>query len=337
MNPMNKVNIAIGCAIAVIILATLSFFAFATKSNPQKIYHIGVLSGVDIFIPIIDSFKEKMTALGYIEGKNVIYDIQRVNADPAVYEQVARKFSDDHDDLIFVFPTEPTYAVLAATASTSIPIVFVGDIEGTKLVESIQHPGGNITGVRIDAVATAGRRIELLHQIVPNAKRIYVPYDKNYPITAAALSLLHQEAKLLNVTLVELPATSPDDIIADLKARDSRKDIGIDAILTTPNPLVSIPPSWNAIAAFARKHKLVISGNLAGQTDMGALFTLTADYQTFGQFGAVLADKILHGIPAGSIPLETPTALLKVNDAVAKAIGLTLNENFLSMADEIIR
>src|SRR3989344_3366831 len=127
----------------------------------DKVYHVGILSGTDNFLDMAEGFKAGMTKLGYVEGKHIVYDLQKVNADPAGEKRVAKKFVDDTVDLIYVFPTEPTVAVQEATKGTNIPVVFAyAGIEGAKLVNSVREPGGNITGVRFPGPEQMGKRLE---------------------------------------------------------------------------------------------------------------------------------------------------------------------------------
>ena len=333
----NKLIIVTIITVLVAMVSVSLYFLGKTKTANNKTYKVGILSGSDIFIPIVDGFVKGMDKLGYVQGGNIFYDVQKVNADHSAFKQIVEKFVDDKVDLIFALPTEPAIVAKAVAKDANIPIVFVGDIEGTDIVESVSHPGENITGVRISGPQSAAKRLELVHEILPQAKRIYLPYDKNYPITSATLELVRSVAKALNLNLVELPAESQEDIIADLERRDRLPDIGIDDIVITPNPLVTMPLSWQAITTFAQKHDLLISGTLVNQINNGAAFVLTSDFESMGEAAASIADKILFGIPAGSLPLETPTLHLRVNYSQAKNAGIELSESFLLKVDEIVR
>src|SRR4030042_2196401 len=103
----------------------------------QKVYQVGILSGAEPFANIADGFKSKMTELGYIEGKNIVYDLEKTNFEPTKEEQILKKFATDKVDLIFVFPTEPAVSAKKITQGTDIPVVFaMSGIEGTNLVNS---------------------------------------------------------------------------------------------------------------------------------------------------------------------------------------------------------
>ncbi|HEX9333755.1 MAG TPA: ABC transporter substrate binding protein, partial [Anaerolineales bacterium] len=135
------------------------------QAQKTKVYHVGVLSGLDAFSPAIDGFKAKLTELGYVEGKNIVYDVQKTNVDMDAYKSFAKKFVDDKVDMIFVFPTEASMEVKAATQGTNIPVVFTlafTDVPGVNLINSVREPGGNITGVRFPSADIASKRLQIL-------------------------------------------------------------------------------------------------------------------------------------------------------------------------------
>jgi putative tryptophan/tyrosine transport system substrate-binding protein len=328
----------------ILTLLTLAGFLLSgcgTASGAEdtaKVYRVGILSGLDFFAPTADGFKAKMTELGYIEGQNIVSDLQKTNFDPAVEEQILQKFVADKVDLIFVFPTEASLAAKAATQGTNIPVLFANAfVEGNTLVESVRQPGGNITGVRFPGPDMGVKRLEILHQLAPQAKRIWVPYLQGYPSVPPVLEVLRPAAVALGVTLVEVPASSPAELQADLDARAQSADIGLDAILTIPEPLNVNPDAFAAISKFAVEHKVPIAGAFVSAEGNGIVFANLSDYVEVGELAAPLADKIFKGIPAGTIPVVSPELHLQINYKVAQELGLTVPEGLLSQATEIIR
>lgn len=304
----------------------------------SKVYRVGILNGLDFFSTTVDGFKVKMTGLGYIEGKNIEYDVQQSNVDPVKYEQILKKFVADKVDLIFVFPTEAAEIAKAVTQDTNIPIVFAyGMLEGNDLVESVRQPGGNITGVRFPGVDLSVKRLELLHQIAPQAKRVWVTYLKNYPSVPDTLEALRPTAEARGITLVELPAASVADIQADLEARSAADDPGLDAILAITEPLAISADGFAMISKFAADHNIPIAGALVSEKERNVVFDNTTDNIEAGELAASLADKVLKGIPAGTIPVLTPEQELVINYKVAQELGLTVPEGLLRQATNIIR
>lgn len=308
-------------------------------SNAQaspKVYRVGVLSSQDFFAATTDGFKAKMTNLGYKEGQNIIYDVQKTNVDAVAEEKILKKFVDDKVDLIFVFPTEAALEAKAATQGTDIPVVFANVmVEGANLVESLRQPGGNITGVRFPSVEQSVKRLEILHQLIPQAKRVWVAYLKDYPMVPPQLEVLRPAAVSMGITLVEVPVTRPADIQADLQARSVAKDIGLDAILLMVEPVALTPEGFGLISKFADEHRVPIGGALVSEGDQGAVFGWTSDNVEAGKLAAPLADQILKGAPAGTIPVVSPEGHLVINYKVAQKLGLTLPEGLLSQAVEV--
>lgn len=316
----------------------LSLLSGCRGTQKPKVYRVGILSGVDAFASIADGFKAGMTELGYIEGENIVYDLQKVNADPVKEQQILEKFVADKVDLMFVFPTDSAVAAKAATQGTNIPVVFAfANLEGVNLVENVRQPGGNITGVRYPGPDLAVKRFEFLRELMPQLKRLWITFDANYPATQSALDALRPAALSAGVTLVEVPVTSVADIQADLQARAQLSDIGMDAILIMPEVLSQSPDGWAVISQFAMEHKVPIAGSAGFEADSGAVFSYIPDNVETGRLAAPLADKILKGTPAGSIPVVTPESRLRLNYKLAQALGLTVTEALLRQASEVIR
>lgn len=303
-----------------------------------KVYHVGVLSGLDFVADITDGFKAGMAELGYVEGENIVYDVQKTNFDIATYQSILQKFVADKVDLIFVFPTEASLEAKAATQGTDIPVVFnFALIEGMGLVDSVREPGGNITGVRYPGPDLAVRRFEIMRELAPDATRMWVPYQRGYPIVAPQLEVLYPAAEAAGVTLIEFPADNAAELAADLQARAESADIGLDAILFLAEPLAVTLDAFEVMGKFAFEHKIPIGGALMTVGDYGSIFGVNVDSHRSGQQAAPVADKILKGTPAGTIPVVSAESFLQINYTVAQQLGVEVPEGLLGMADEVIR
>jgi putative ABC transport system substrate-binding protein len=304
-----------------------------------KVYRVGILSGLDFVAVITDGFKARMTELGYVEGKNITYDVQKTNFDLAAYKKILNKFVADKVDLIVVFPTEATMEAKAATQGTNIPVVFTfALIEGMDIVKSVREPGGNITGVRYPGPDIALRRFEIMRELVPQAKRYYVPYQKGYPIVAPQLEILRPAAAAAGVTLVEFPAADKEELQADLDARAKSADLGFDAIFLVVEPLTVTPEPYAVVGKFAHEHKLPIGGALmAPDENYGTIFGVSVNPIVSGKLAAPLADKVLRGMPAGTIPVVSDESYFQINYKAAQIQGVTVPEGLLKQANEVIR
>jgi putative ABC transport system substrate-binding protein len=316
----------------------MAFVISGCGAPKAKTYRVGILSGLGYFANTADSFKAKMAELGYLEVQNINYDIQQTNVDPVAEEQILKKFVSDKVDLIFVFPTEVSLAAKKATEGTNIPVVFAqAFIEQGGLVNTVREPGGNVTGVRFAGPDMAIKRFEILRELVPQAKRIWIPYQKGYPNVAPQLDALRPVAAAAGVTLLEAPFANPAELQADLAQRSTAADIGMDAILMIAEPLTLTPDAFIAIGKFAVEHKLLMGGALVEMGGYSTVFGVMVDNDAVGKQAAPLVDKVLKGTVAGTIPVATAENFLKINYKAAQGLGINVPDGLLRQAVEVIR
>jgi len=302
------------------------------------VYRVGVLSGLDFVANITDGLKTKMTELGYIEGKNIIYDVQKTNFDMDAYKRILKKFVTDKVDVIFVFPTEASLEAKAATQGTSIPVVFAfAQVEGMGLINSVREPGGNITGVRYPGPDLAVKRFEVMRELAPQARRMLIPYQKGYPIVTSQLEALRPVAAAAGITLVELPANNAAELEAALQTRAKSADVGFDAILFVAEPLAVTPDAFAVMGKFAYERKMPIGGALMEAGGYGSVFGVNVENVAVGKQAAPLIDKILKGTPAGTIPVVSAESYFQINYKVAQDLGIKVPEGLLRQANEVIR
>jgi putative tryptophan/tyrosine transport system substrate-binding protein len=329
-----------GWSFLILIMVLALLVSGCGAAQKPKVYHVGIL-GFAPFGGITDGFKAKMAELGYVEGKNITYDAQLWDAasdSPEAGTKIVKKFIADGADLIVSYPTEQTVLAKAASQGTNVPLVFVfAGLEGNDLVKSVREPGGNITGVRYPGPEVTGKRLELLTQFVPTAKQIGLFYQVGYPTTEPALAVLRPLAQKLGVTLVEIPVNTLDEMEADLAARAKQSDPGVDAFLQMADGLTHSPDGSAMVMKFAADHKLPYGGGQVYQADQGAVFAYSPYDTEMGQLAAPIANKVLKGTQAGTIPLSTPENHLVINYKVAQDLGLAVPEGLLKQADRVIR
>jgi putative ABC transport system substrate-binding protein len=324
-------------AIVWVVVITLLLSGCSGVQQP-KVYRVGILSGLNYVAVITDGFKAKMTELGYVEGKNITYDVQKTDFDMDAYRKILNKFVEDKVDLIVVFPTEATMEAKTATQGTNIPVVFTfALIEGMGIVDDVRAPGGNITGVRYPGPDIALKRFEIMREIAPNAKRMLLPYQKGYPIVAPQLEILRPMAQKAGVTLIEIPATDAADLQAQLDAQAKSGDVG-DAILILVEPLAVTPDAYAVMGKFAYEHNLPIGGALmSAEERYGSIFGVNVDPIISGELAAPLADKVLKGMPPGTIPVVSDESFMQINYKAAQELGVAVPEGLLKQADQVIR
>jgi putative ABC transport system substrate-binding protein len=314
------------------------FLSSCGEKEEEKVYQVGVLwTGGEFLGDILDSFKEKMTELGYIEDKNIVYDVYMAPL-PVGNEQVVQKYVDEKVDLIFSFATEAAIEAKAVAEGSGIPVVFTcAFIEGTGLVESVSNPGGSITGVRYPTTESATGRLEFLHEVAPQAKRIWVPYLKDYPTTSPQIEAIRPLALELGLTLIGEPFATPQEVkdyIDELAASD---DIVIDAILMLAEPFSVTPEVTDVVYKFADEHKLPISSFMVLKEAYGPIIGFHPTNTKMGSLAAIQADKVLRGTSAGALPVFTADNDLSINYKLIQKLGLNVSEGLLTRAYKITR
>lgn len=330
-------RIKVGWRVLAIFVA-LALLMSGCGAKKPRVYRVGILSGLYFVAPITDGFKAGMAELGYVEGENIIYDVQETDFDMAVYKNILDKFVTDKVDLILAFPTKASMEAKAATQGSDVPVVFdFALIEGMGLVDSVREPGGNITGVRYPGPDIAVKRFEILRAIAPGAKRIWIPYQRGYPIVQPQLDALRPVAEAAGVTIIEFPADNADELEAELRARAQQADVGMDAILFVAEPLTVTPDNFVVIGRFADEHKIPVGGAFMSVEGHDAIFGVNVVPFDAGKLAAPLADKILKGTPAGTIPVVSADSFVQINYKAAQTLGLTVPASLLAQADEVIR
>jgi putative tryptophan/tyrosine transport system substrate-binding protein len=312
-------------------LATL--LCFSGSAEAQKVYRIGALVADDPFIPSFEGFKHKMTAIGYVEGRNVLYDLYNLKGDSAALERMAQKLVQDKPDLIVTSSTSATVPVAKASVGSNIPVVFLSAGNPLALVKSYASSGNNLTGISTSTLDLAAKRFELLKELAPAVRKVISLNNPEGPSYEENLKATREAAKRLGLELVEVNVTSTDELVRRSKELLTRK-MG-DGIVYPPDATVnaalrSIQPQIN------RERLPSIAANI-GRVHEGALAAYAADYFTLGQQGAAMVDKILRGSRPMDLPIEQPLMLkLVINLKTAKAIGLKIPKEILLRADEVV-
>lgn len=309
------------------------------NGNSDKVWHVGVLSGMSFFADTEDGFRQKMAELGYAEGKNIVYDSRKMTGyDQAAYQAALKDFRDNKVDLVLVFPTEASQEAKAAMKGTGIPVVFANVFtEDTGLIESVRQPGGDITGVRWGGPDLALQRYEIMRELVPGANRMILPYQRDYPIIKSQLAALRSVAAADGITLVEIPADNATEVAMELDKQAGSIKGKDTVILAMAEPLLVTPDSFIVITGFADTHDIPVGGAYLSLDGHETLFGLTPQSIPQGRQAAILADKIFRGTPSGEIPVVTADNYFHLNYRQAQKLGLSVNEGLLSRADEILR
>jgi len=225
-------------------------------------------------------------------------------------------------------------AVLAAKQATSvIPIVFAaaGDPVGGGLVASLARPGGNITGLSIQAPDLAGKRLELLREIFPDVRRLAIIGNVEYAATVLEMGEAQAAARTLGVEIVRSEIRRAEDIAPAFEALKG----GADALYVVAGLLVNTNRA--RIHTLAMGARLPAIYNAKEHVEAGGLMSYGPNFPDLYRRAAEYVDKILRGAKPGDIPVEQPTKFeLVVNPTTAKALGLTVPASLLASANEVI-
>lgn len=320
-----------------VVLVYIVALASCTPRSPS--YRVGILAGLQYIARGADGFRAGMEELGYVEGKNITYDVRLTDFDPEAYREALWDFVAAPVDLIFAFPTEAALEAKAITQGTDIPVVFsMAMVEETGLVDNLKKPGGNITGVRFPNPESVLKRFEILLQLAPQTQRLLIPYQKGYPGVVNQLQVLSSVAQARGVAIREIPAADAHELEIQLQAMEAAGDIQpTDAFFYLNEPLTVQADSFLVFAKVADRHRIPVGGGYLNVEGYRSLFGVTIDPFASGRMAAFLADKILRGSPAGSLPVITADLYIQIDLGVAQKLGLSVPESLLVEADEIIQ
>jgi putative ABC transport system substrate-binding protein len=327
--------------IVIVLLVLLGglLLSSCNREEEPEVYRVGILSGLNFLAANGEGFKEGMAELGYVEDENIIYDVQATDFDMDTYRSILQQFIEDEVDLIFVFPTEASVEAKIAVEGTDVPVVFgFSQIEELDLVDSIREPGGNVTGVRYPGPDLAIRRLEIMQQMVPGVTRVWIPFQRGYPIVEPQLKALRPAAEAAGVTLIEAPADNAAELESMFEEMIESGDIDdIDAFLFLAEPLAVTPDASAVLVRYAEEHQIPMGGIIFSPEGYSAIFGVNVDPYGAGFQAAPIADKILQGVPAGSIPVISADQVLEINFKQAQELGLEVPDELLAMAVNIIR
>jgi putative tryptophan/tyrosine transport system substrate-binding protein len=317
----------------VLLLGGILMAPGATRAQQKAIPVIGFLGAGSpgLFAPVLAAFHQGLSEAGYIEGQNVAIEYRwaedRYDRLPALAaDLVGRKV-----DVIATSGTPP--ALAAKTATSTIPIVFsVGDPVELGLVASLARPGGNLTGVSLMSVELNPKRLELLSELVPQAKVIALLLNQNNRNTERNIKDVQSAARVKGVQLPILKAGTESEIDAAfgslVQLQAGALVIATDPFLNSRRDQLVALASRQAVPAIYYWREFAAAGGLISYGP-----SLTAAYRQIGNY----AGRILQGAKPADLPVQQPTTFeLVVNLNTAKALGLTVPPSILSRADEVI-
>jgi putative tryptophan/tyrosine transport system substrate-binding protein len=275
-------------------------------------------------------FVQRLRELGWIEGRTVAVEYRWAEGRDERFAAIAAEFVQRKVDVIV---TSSTVGVLAAKQATSvIPIVFVtGDPVGTGLVASLARPGGNATGLSLQLTETAGKRLELLREVIPGLGRLAILANVGSPNPVLEMGEVQTAARTLGLEVITLEIRRGEDIAPAFEALKGRAEalyVVVDPLLNTHRIRI------NTLVLAAR---LPTMHTLREQVEAGGLMSYGANFPDLFRRAADFVDKILRGAKPADLPVEQATKFdLVINITTAKAPGLEVPPTLLARADEVI-
>ena len=298
-----------------------------------KLPTIGFLGSATLLVESqrVAAFVQRLRQLGWIENRNVAIEYRWAEGRIERFTELAAEFARLKVDLIVAATTPAVIAAKQATAA--IPIVFatVNDPVSTGLVASLARPGGNLTGLSNQLGDTASKRLELLREIVPGLRRLGIWANVGNPGTVLEMGEVQAAARTLALEVVTLEIRRAEDIGPAFEGAKGR----MDALYVAADPLaISNRVRINTLALAAR---LPTMQGVREYVEAGGLMSYGANIADGYRRAADYVDKILRGAKPGDIPVEQPTKFdLVINMTTAKALGLTIPDKLMALADEVI-
>ncbi|MBE0486738.1 ABC transporter substrate-binding protein [Marinobacter sp.] len=274
--------------------------------------------------------KDELAERGYIVGQNLRLMHESAQGNSAIASQIARKFVGESPDVIVAIATPSAQTV--AAAARNVPVVFsaVTDPVAAKLVKSWEAPGGNMTGV--SDMLPIEQHLDMLQRIMPDAKRIGTVYNPGEANAAALIELLEERLAARDMQLVKGAATRTSEVLGAARSLVGK----VDAIyLTTDNTVIS---AAEAVISVGERSKIPVFAADTATVERGAVAALGFNYYNHGRQTGAMVVRILEGAGTADMPVETMEELdLFVNPEAGKRMGITLSEDLIQDAKEVVK
>jgi ABC-type uncharacterized transport system substrate-binding protein len=304
----------------------------ARAQQPPKLPIIGVLgsSTPSGWSAWLGSFVQRLRELGWIEGRTVLIEYRWAEGRAERFAEIAAEFVRLNVDVIF---TSGAGAPAAKRSTSNIPIVFAvaNDPVGVGLVATLARPGGNATGLSLQQPDLAGKRIEIMREVIPGLRRLAIMANVTNPTNRLELGEIQAAAQKLDLETASLEIQDGKQIVPSIEALKGRAD----ALYICGDPLLlanRVRINTSTVGA-----RLPTIYGFREHVEAGGLLSYGANYAEQFRRAADFVDKILRGTKPADLPVEQPTKFdLVINLTTAKTLGLIIPESFLLRADEVI-
>jgi putative ABC transport system substrate-binding protein len=311
------------------ISATLAAWPRATWSQNKRLPKLGIVGSIGP--GAVEALKAGLREAGLIEGQSIAILGEAGRFDKTAVNAVISDLIAKQVDVIFASGTLATQA--AREATSSIPIVSVtSDLVAGGFVESLAHPGGNITGLNILAYHAIGKRMEILNQLIPAIARVAILYNPDDTLNALSEASAEAAAARLNIKLQMLASRAESDFA---EAFVAAVQANVQAVVVAPNPVLDI--GGRRIAELELQYKLPVISYNQTYPRAGGLISYGSVVGEVYKRGAYYIARILAGAKPADLPVEQPTKFnLVINLQRARALDLKIPDTLLASADEVI-
>jgi putative ABC transport system substrate-binding protein len=317
--------------IVLIVGASATWPATTYAQQTGKLPTVGFLGASAAgFAPWAAAFAARLRDLGWVEGQTVAIEHRWSEGRPERYAEIAAEFVRLKVDVIL---TVGSAVPIVRQTATATPIVFAVAIDpvGSGLVASLAKPGGNVTGLSIQANELAGKRIELLREVLPQFRRLAILFNADNTQPVLEMGEAQAEARRLGLEIIPLAIRRTEDIVPafqDLKTKVDAVYVAVDQLIVANRP---------RILSLAVAERLPTVFSERDFAKAGALMSYGPSYSELFRHSADYVDRILRGTKPADIPVEQPTKFeLVINTTTAKALGITVPASLLARADEVI-
>jgi len=305
--------------------------AARAQAKLARIGYLGLVSA-SWHAPRVAAFRAGLRSLGYVEGKDVAIEFRWAEGQYDRLPALAAELVRLNVDVIVTHAAPGAFAAKRATSTIPIVITAIADLLALGLVESLAHPGGNLTGLSFFNAELTGKRLELLKELVPSLAKAAVLLNANNPAgKQLMLDVLEPTAKALQVELLPAEVRGPGDLERVFAAMADQQ---IGAAVLHEDPMLNA--NSKAIVDIVARHRLPTCG-FPEFVAAGGLMAYGISFPEMDRRAAVFVDKILKGAKPADLPVERATKFTTiVNLKIARAMGIDMPTSILLRADEVI-
>ena len=308
---------------------------FAARGQQAgKVYRIGILETIPASqnAANLDALRKGLRELGYIEGQNLSIEYSSADGFAERFPELAGELVRLKVDLIVTRGTPAAQAAKNATAAIPVVMAAIGEPLGVGVVAGLARPSGNVTGLSSFTTELAGKRVELVKEMMPGISGVGLLHNMGNPVVPPQWEETQATARTLGLTAELLDVRSEQDVRA---AFDAALRLRVGALLVGLDGLIQ--SNSQIIIDLAARHRLPAVYSSKEFVAAGGLMTYGISYPDLYFRAASFVDRIFKGAKPGDLPIQTPTKFeLAINLKTAKALGLTLPPTLLARADEVI-